>query len=79
MIPTPIFKRVVKRQHHIYTHDEVDDVLEYLSLPLLERGAIAKIARDTAIPAQALRHWRCHRKPTRADSRSPAGILAPEH
>jgi hypothetical protein len=52
MIATPIFKRVLKRQHHIYTHDEVDDILDYLSVPVLKRGAIAKIARDTGIPDQ---------------------------
>jgi hypothetical protein len=62
MIPTPSFKRVVKRRHHIYLHREIGDLVEYLSLPVLERGATAKIARDTAVPAQTLRHWRCHRR-----------------
>ena len=56
MIPT--FKRVLKRQHHIYTHNEVDDILEYLGAPSLERGAIAKISRDTGIPDPTLRNWR---------------------
>jgi hypothetical protein len=62
MIPTPKFKRVVKRRHRIYQHREIDDVLEYLSLPLLERGAITKIARDTAVPVQTLRNWRSRRR-----------------
>jgi hypothetical protein len=55
MIPT--FKRVIKRSHHIYSHDEVDEVLDYLSAPSLKRGAIAKIARDTGIPEPTLRDW----------------------
>jgi hypothetical protein len=56
MIPT--FKRVVKQQHHVYTHKEVDDILDYLTTPSLERGAIARIARDTHVPEQTLRNWR---------------------
>jgi hypothetical protein len=47
MIPT--FKRMIKRQHYVYSHDETDDILDYLSTPVLERGAIAKISRDTGI------------------------------
>jgi hypothetical protein len=53
MIPT--FKRVVKRQHHVYTHNEVDDILNYLTTSPLERGSIAKIARDIHVPEQTLR------------------------
>jgi hypothetical protein len=56
MIPT--FKRVVRRSYHIYTHDETDDVLDYLTMPALERGAIAKISRGTGIQFQTLRDWR---------------------
>jgi hypothetical protein len=56
MIPT--FKRVVRRSHHISTHDEIDDLLDYLTMPSLERGTIAKISRDTGIPFQTLRDWR---------------------
>jgi hypothetical protein len=48
MIPT--FRRVVKRQHYIYHHSDIDNILEYLSAPDLEHGAIAKISRDTGIP-----------------------------
>jgi hypothetical protein len=59
MIPT--FKRVVKRPHRIYPHDEVGPILDYLRLPVLERGAIAKIARDTGIPEPTLRDWHHHR------------------
>jgi hypothetical protein len=55
MIPT--FKRVVKRPHHISMHKEIDDILDYLGTSSLERGAIAKIARDTHIPEQTLRNW----------------------
>jgi hypothetical protein len=50
MIPT--FRRVVKHQHHI---------LEYLSATDLERGAIAKISRDTGTPDGTLRDWDRHR------------------
>jgi hypothetical protein len=55
MIVTPTFKRVLKSQHHIYIYDEVNDVPDYLSMPVLKRGAIAKIAQDTGIPDQTLR------------------------
>jgi hypothetical protein len=47
------FKGVVKRQHHVYTHNKVD----YLTTSPLERGAIAKIARDIHVPEQTLRDW----------------------
>jgi hypothetical protein len=50
MIPT--FRRVVKRQYQIYDHSDIDDVLEYLSAPDLERGVIAKISRDTGIATE---------------------------
>jgi hypothetical protein len=59
MIPT--FRRVVKRQHHICYHSEIDDILEYLSEPNLERGAIAKISRDMGIPDGTLCDWHRHR------------------
>jgi hypothetical protein len=55
MIPT--FKRVVKRPHHIYKREEVEDILAYLSTSSLERGAIDKISRDTGIPNQTLHDW----------------------
>jgi hypothetical protein len=61
MIPTPSFKRVVKRRHRIYLHSEIDDVLAFLSRPLLARGAITKIARDTGLPIQRLLHRRRQR------------------
>jgi hypothetical protein len=35
---TPTSKHVLKRQHHIYSYDEVDDVLDYLSVPVLKQG-----------------------------------------
>jgi hypothetical protein len=47
MIPT--FKRVIKRKHRIYTHEEIDDLLAYLTFPDLLRGAITEICRDTRI------------------------------
>jgi hypothetical protein len=59
MIPT--FRRVMKRQHHIYHHSDIDDIIDYLSAPNLERGAIAKISQDTGIPDGTLRDWHCHR------------------
>jgi hypothetical protein len=59
MIPT--FRRIVKRQHHIYKHQEVDYIFEYLTTPTLERGAITKIARDTGIPEGTLCDWHRHR------------------
>jgi hypothetical protein len=55
MIPT--FKRVVKRPHHIYKREEVEDILIYLSSPSLERRAIAEISRVTGIPNQTLHDW----------------------
>jgi hypothetical protein len=57
MTATPTFKRVLKRQHHRYTHD----VLDSLSVPVLKLGAIAKIAREPGIPDQTLRDWHCQR------------------
>jgi hypothetical protein len=60
MIPT--FRCIVKRQHHIYKHQEVDNILEYLTTPTLERGAITKIARDTGIPEGTLLDWHRHRR-----------------
>jgi hypothetical protein len=55
MIPT--FRRVVARQHHVYQHYQIDDIVEYLGTPPLVRGAMAKIARDTGIPRQTLSDW----------------------
>jgi hypothetical protein len=40
----------VKRRHHVYKYTDIDDIPDYLRAPDLERGAIAKIARDTAFP-----------------------------
>jgi hypothetical protein len=45
----------------VYTHDEVDKFLDYLSVPVLKRREIAKIARDTGIPNRTLRDWHCQR------------------
>jgi hypothetical protein len=59
MIPT--FRHVVKRQHHIYHHSDIDDIIEYLSAPDLDRGAIAKISRNTGIPDSTFRDWHRHR------------------
>jgi hypothetical protein len=61
MFATPTFKHVLKRQHHIYTHDEIDNVLDYLSGTVLKRGVITKIARDTGVLDQTLRDWHCQR------------------
>jgi hypothetical protein len=47
MIPT--FKRVIKRKHRIYTHEEIDDLLAYLTSPDLPRGVITKICCDAGI------------------------------
>jgi hypothetical protein len=54
------FTRVIKRKHRIYTHEEIDDLLAYLS-PDLPRGAITKICRDTGIPESTLRDWHASR------------------
>jgi hypothetical protein len=59
MIPT--FKRVIKRKHRIYTHEEINDLLAYLTSPDLPRGAITKICRDTGIPESTLRDWHAPR------------------
>jgi hypothetical protein len=55
MIPT--FTPRVKRHHRRYTPGEVDDVLNYLRKVVLERGAMAKIARETGILAATLLDW----------------------
>ena len=57
----PTFARVVKRSHRVYTHTEIDGVLDYISSPVIPRGALAKIERDTLIPKQTLSDWRRHR------------------
>jgi hypothetical protein len=59
MIPT--FKRVIKRKHRIYIHEEIDDLLAYLTSPDLPRGAIAKICHDMGIPGSTLRDWHASR------------------
>jgi hypothetical protein len=56
-----VFHRVIKRAHHVYTHREIDDVLEYLSQPKLLPGAIPQISRDTRIPLETLRDWQSQR------------------
>jgi hypothetical protein len=55
MIPT--FQRVIKRPHRVYTHKEIDDVLNSLTQPELPRGAIPQISRDTGMPYQTPRDW----------------------
>jgi hypothetical protein len=61
MISVPRFKKIVKRPHRIYCHEDIDDILIYLSNPLLPLGALAQISRDTGIPIQTLSDWRKHR------------------
>jgi hypothetical protein len=58
---TPTFRRVVKYQHHVYRHTNIDNILDYLRAPDLERGSTANIGRDTDVPEPALRGWHCHR------------------
>jgi hypothetical protein len=41
------FRQVPKRQHHVYRHTGIDNILDDLRAPDLERRAIAKIVRDT--------------------------------
>jgi hypothetical protein len=48
MIPT--FRRVSKLRYHVDRHTNIDNILDYLRPLNLERGAIAKIARDPGIP-----------------------------
>jgi hypothetical protein len=57
----PIFKRVIKQKHRIYTHREIDDLLAYLTPPDLPHGAITKICRDTGIPESTLPDWHASR------------------
>jgi hypothetical protein len=52
-----VFPRMIKRAHHVYTHREIDDVLEYLTQPELPRGAIPQIFRDMGLPRQTLQNW----------------------
>jgi hypothetical protein len=59
MIPT--FKRVIKRKHCIYTHEEIDDILAYITSLDLPRGVITKICRDTGIPESILLVWHASR------------------
>jgi hypothetical protein len=53
----PEFHRMIKNVHHVYTHREINDVLEILSHQELPRDAIPQISRDMGIPRQALRDW----------------------
>jgi hypothetical protein len=50
MAGVPTFKKIIKRQHTIYSHKEISPVLNYLIEPNLPRGALAKISRDIGIP-----------------------------
>jgi hypothetical protein len=59
MIPT--FKGVIKRKHRIYSPEEIDDRLAYLTSLDRTRGAITKIWRDTGIPESTLRDWHVFR------------------
>jgi hypothetical protein len=55
MIPT--FTRLVERQYHIYCHHEVDEILDHLTRPVLEGGAVAKIAGGTHISETTRPDW----------------------
>jgi hypothetical protein len=58
---TPTFDRIVKRAHRIYKWREISPILDFLSSPVLPRGAITKVSSDTGIPVQTLSDWRKHR------------------
>jgi hypothetical protein len=51
----------VKRDPRIYDHSLIRTVLECLSRPTLDYGAIAYISGETGIPESTLRDWRRHR------------------
>jgi hypothetical protein len=76
MIPT--FQRVIKRPHRVYTHKEIDDVLNYLTQPELPRGAIPQISRDTGIPCQTLRDWHQQRTQEAGENWFPLAQGHPE-
>jgi hypothetical protein len=69
----PAFHRVIKRVHHVYTHRDIDDILEYLSQPELPRGAISQISRDTGIPRQMLRDLHSQRSEEGGENWFPSG------
>jgi hypothetical protein len=61
MTGIPCFRRVVGRDHRVYTHAEIDPILEYFTQPELPYGALTKISSDTGIPVQTLFDWRMKR------------------
>jgi hypothetical protein len=72
MMPSiPSFKRIVKRPHRHYRRSEIDPILNDLSHPILPRGAITRISKDTGIPKQTLSEWAHHRR----DPTTPNWVL----
>jgi hypothetical protein len=57
----PTFQQVVKRNHHVYKHKEIDEILNYLSQTNLPWGALTKISNDSKIPQTTLGEWRRRR------------------
>jgi hypothetical protein len=54
----PSFPRIVKATHRTYNHKEIDDVLAFLSQPVITRGALTRAAELTGIPQTTLASWR---------------------
>jgi hypothetical protein len=77
MIPT--FRRVVTNQHHICHRSDIDDILEYVFAPDLEREAIAKIPRIRTSRTAPFVTGTATGRETRTGSRSPKTILWREH
>jgi hypothetical protein len=46
----PMLPHVVKRDHRTYAHSVIESILDCLSLPNINYGAIAYISRATGIP-----------------------------
>jgi hypothetical protein len=73
----PQFSRVVKRRHRIYTHVEIDPILDYLSLDVIPYGALTIISRDTGIPTSTLQDWRTQRRSENGSTWFPLAIGHP--
>jgi hypothetical protein len=72
------FKRMLPRQHHICTHEEVDDILECLITPDFACGTIAKISGNTSMQNRPLMIGTLVDPPTRTGSHSQRDTLKGE-
>jgi hypothetical protein len=67
----PLFPRIVKRQHRIYNHSEIDSILKFLTQAQIPWGSFSKISSDTGISVQTLSDWRKHRSSPRGENWYP--------